>query len=468
MTASILWFRRDLRLADNPALAAALEEGPVIPVYVHSPEDEGDWAPGGAQRWWLHESLTALSRSLEDRRSRLVIRRGPAAEVIPTLAAETGAVAVHWNRLYEPDLVARDKDLKSRLTEDGINAVSHNGALLAEPWTIETTAGGPYKVFTPYWRSFQKSVHPGSPRSAPVTIPGPQTWPEGESVADLGLKPGRDWIDGLAEAWTPGEEGAMDRLVTFTDERVDRYGTDRDLPSRPGTSRLSPHLHFGEISPRQAWHVTALRQDEPGLRDQVEHFHRELGWREFAHHVLFHFPHTPSEPMDSRFARFPWREDSDRLLEAWKRGRTGFPIVDAGMRQLWKTGWMHNRVRMIVASLLVKNLRIPWQSGAAWFWDTLVDADLANNTMGWQWAAGSGADAAPYFRIFNPIRQAEKFDPEGRYVKAWVPELAGLDGKALHAPWQSGEHERCGYPAPVVDLKTSRQDALDAFAAIKG
>jgi deoxyribodipyrimidine photo-lyase len=353
------------------------------------------------------------------------------------------------------------------LTEDGIAAVSHNAALLAEPWTIETADGGPYKVFTPYWRSFQKAVRPDPPRDAPVSLPAPEPWPAGEALDDLGLEPRRDWIDGLAESWTPGEAGAMDRLIAFTDGPVGQYAEGRDIPARPGTSRLSPHLHFGEISPRQAWHATGLRQDEPGLRGQVEHFQRELGWREFAHHVLYHFPNTPSKPMDPRFEDFPWRKDTGELLEAWQRGRTGFPIVDAGMRQLWKTGWMHNRVRMIVASLLVKNLRIPWQAGAAWFWDTLVDADLASNTMGWQWAAGSGADAAPYFRIFNPLRQAERFDPDGQYVKTWVPELAGLDGKALRAPWQTGDHERCGYPPPVVDLKSSRQEALDAFAAIK-
>ena len=469
MPATIVWFRRDLRLADNPSLAAALERAqPVIPVYVHSPEDEGEWAPGGAQRWWLHESLAALSRSLEECGSRLIIRHGSAAEVIPDLAADAGADAVHWNRLYEPALIERDTGLKASLAEEGISAESHNAALLAEPWTIETASGGPYKVFTPYWRSFQKSVRPEPPRTAPASIPAPGAWPAGQSLDTLGLKPRRDWIGGLADAWTPGEAGAMERLIAFTDRPVERYAEARDIPAEPGTSRLSPHLHFGEISPRQAWHATSLRQDEPGLRDQVEHFQRELGWREFAHHVLYHFPETPSRPMDRRFENFPWRADSGELLDAWKRGRTGFPIVDAGMRQLWKTGWMHNRVRMIVASLLVKNLRVPWQSGARWFWDTLVDADLASNTMGWQWAAGSGADAAPYFRIFNPVRQAERFDPEGRYVKTWVPELAGLDGKPLQAPWRNGDHERCGYPAPVVDLKTSRQEALDAFGTIKG
>ncbi len=468
MQPTILWFRRDLRLTDNPALADALQRGrPVIPVYVHSPGDEDEWAPGGAQCWWLHQSLLQLQGSLAEKGSRLIIREGPAAAVIPALAAEVDAGAVLWNRLYEPALIQRDSALKTALAAEGIETVSFNAALLAEPWALETGAGGPYRVFTPYWRTFGKTIRPAPPLPAPATMPPPERWPSGLGVGDLGLMPTRNWIEGLADCWTPGEAGAVEQLVTFTDGPVARYGSDRDVPAEPGTSRLSPHLHFGEISPRQAWHATALRQDEPGLRDQVEHFHRELGWREFAHHVLFHYPDTPSEPMDARFARFPWRRDSEELLRAWRRGRTGFPIVDAGMRQLWQTGWMHNRVRMIVASLLVKNLRIPWQTGAAWFWDTLVDADLASNTMGWQWAAGCGADAAPYFRIFNPLRQSERFDPDGRYVKTWVPELASLEGKALHAPWLSGDNERCGYPAPVVDLKTSRQEALDAFAAIK-
>ncbi len=463
MNTAIVWFRRDLRLSDNPALVAAAEEADaVIPVYIWSPEDEGEWAPGGAQRWWLHRSLAALGQVLEDRGSRLIIRRGPAREALAGLVAETGAGGVFWNRLYDPALVERDTRIKSDLAGAGVEARSFKAGVLFEPREIRTGQGGPYRVFTPFWRACQKHPEPAAPLKPPSHLPAPADWPSGHAVEALGLLPDIPWHESLEAAWTPGESGAHGRLGAFVQHGLIGYGEDRDRPDREGVSRLSPYLHHGELSPRQAWHAVAAQRGEAPEKD-VEAWLRELGWREFAHHVLFHFPRTPSEPMHEKYAAFPWREDHEEMLEAWRRGRTGIPVVDAGMRQLWSTGWMHNRVRMIVASLLVKNIRAPWQAGARWFWDTLVDADLASNTMGWQWSAGCGADAAPYFRIFNPVTQGEKFDPEGKYVKRWVPELGDVPAKYVHRPW---ERPPPGYPAPVVDLKSSREEALAALKSI--
>jgi deoxyribodipyrimidine photo-lyase len=461
---ALCWFRRDLRLADNPALVAALENAEsVLPVYIWSPEEEGEWAPGGAGRWWLHESLAALDASLRARGSRLLLRAGPAAETLAALAAESGAEAVYWNRLYEPALVQRDTAIKSRLRDAGVEARSFKAALLHEPWELATGKGDPYRVFTPFWKAALKLAEPAPPRAPPAHLRSPARWPAGPALEELGLLPGVRWYDGLAEAWTPGEGGALARLDAWCGDGLGRYAEGRNRPDRDETSALSPYLHHGELSPRQAWHAATARRGEVSERD-LECWLRELGWREFAHHVLYHFPRTPTEPMYEKYVAFPWRADHEDMLEAWRRGRTGIPIVDAGMRQLWTTGWMHNRVRMITASLLVKNIRAPWQAGARWFWDTLVDADLANNTMGWQWSAGSGADAAPYFRIFNPVTQGEKFDPRGDYVKRWVPELAALPPERVHRPW---EQPPAGYPAPVVDLKRSREEALAALASLR-
>ncbi len=463
MKTAIVWFRRDLRLSDNPALAAAAEWADrIVPVYLWSPGDEGEWAPGAAARWWIHESLGHLAGNLQSRDSRLVIRRGPAEEVLPELVRETGAGGVFWNRLYDPTLVERDSRIKSRLRDSGLEVNSYAAGLLFEPWTICTGSGGPYRVFTPYWRACQKRPEPEPPLKPPDALPGPEAWPESLRVADLQLLPRIPWYRSLAEAWTPGESGAHGRLGAFIQHALEGYASDRDRPDREGVSRLSPYLHHGELSPRQVWHAVAARRGQAPERD-IEAYLRELGWREFAHHVLFHFPKTPTEPMYEKYADFPWREDHDDLLDAWRRGKTGIPMVDAGMRQLWETGWMHNRVRMIAASLLVKNIRAPWQAGARWFWDTLVDADLASNTMGWQWSAGCGADAAPYFRIFNPVTQGRKFDPEGRYVKRWVPELAERPAKKIHDVL---ERPSDGYPEPVVDLKASREEALAALKSV--
>ena len=474
MSVAIVWFRRDLRLTDNPALAEALAAADaVVPVYVHAPEEEGAWAPGAASRWWLQRSLDSLRRALAARGSRLVIRHGPSLAALAGLAEETGAASIHWNRLYEPAIVERDKQIKQALGERGLHGASSNGHLLFEPWAVRTLSGDPYRVFTPFWKTCLRSIDQvGPPLPAPRRLPAVREDLPGEDLESLGLNPRVAWDEGLAKAWRPGEAGAAAALQRFCDEAIGDYGTGRNRPDRAGTSRLSPFLHFGELSARQA--LVAARV--PGIGDSAgaESFIRELGWREFAHHLLFHFPHTPDAPLDARFERLDWRRDPGQL-QAWQRGATGYPIVDAGMRELWHTGWMHNRVRMIVASLLTKNLFMPWREGARWFWDTLVDADLANNTLGWQWTAGCGADAAPYYRVFNPVLQAEKFDPERRYIRRWVPELAALPDKWVHCPWLAPEQvlDAAGvalgstYPMPIVDPRASRDEALQRFAMLK-
>jgi deoxyribodipyrimidine photo-lyase len=448
---TIVWFRRDLRLADNPALAAACESpGRVVLVYVHAPDEEGDWPPGAASRWWLHHSLARLSDSLHARGATLHLRTGPSLTALRELVRDTGARRIVWNRLYEPALAARDASVTTALEADGLEVETFNAALFVEPWETATAQGAPYRVFTPFWRSCAARLD-----AMPAPLPPPAsiacaTGPErGPTLDDLGLLPKLRWDAGLAAAWTPGEDAAQRRLEEFCATALHGYDAGRNRPDLPGTSRLSPFLHFGEVGPRQC--LVAVRNallDRPSAQGAAESFVRELGWREFAHHLLHHFPRTATEPLDQRFARFPWQPDP-RLLEAWQCGRTGYPIVDAGMHELWATGWMHNRVRMIVASLLAKNLRQHWLEGARWFWDTLVDADLASNTLGWQWTAGCGADAAPYFRIFNPELQAARHDPDGTYLRRWLPD-ASRD-----------------FPAPIVDFRESRAAALAAYAAIK-
>ncbi|MCG6941141.1 MAG: DNA photolyase family protein [Thiohalocapsa sp.] len=474
---AIVWFRRDLRLADNPALATALERcAQVIPVYIHAPGEEAPWQPGGASRWWLHHGLTALAADLADAGSRLVVAQGESLSALRRLIQATGAVECHWNRLYEPATIARDTAVKQALRGDGLHCDSHNAAMLFEPWTVQTTAGEPYRVFSPYWRQCaQKLTDVAAPLPAPGALPPVPAALESLPIDALGLLPRIRWDQGLADTWQPGAAGAAARLRRFLGQALDAYGERRDLPGEPGTSQLSPHLHWGEIGPRQV--LAAVRDARADITaGGAGSFLRELGWREFSMQLLFHFPHTPAEPLDTRFAGFPWRTDgAEGLLEAWQRGQTGIPIVDAGMRELWHTGWMHNRVRMVVASLLTKNLRLPWQEGARWFWDTLVDADLANNTQGWQWTAGCGADAAPYFRIFNPVRQGERFDAGGDYVRRWCPELAALPERLIHQPWTAkpalleglGVQLGRDYPAPMVDLQRSRDEALAAYEQIK-
>ena len=474
---AIVWFRRDLRLADNPALAAACERaGRVIALYVHSPEEEGDWEPGAATRWWLHRSLEQLSSALRAKGSALVVRRGPAVESLLAVARESGATQVYWNRLYDPAIVARDTKLKSALRDAGLACESFNAALFFEPWEIRTGQGGPYRVFTPFWKACRVQLDTlPTPVAAPKRIAGPERSPSSLPLAELDLLPRLAWDTGMREAWHPGEAGALDRLESFCQATMARYDDGRNRPDQPWSSRLSPFLHFGEIGPRQC--LAAVRNallDAPAANASAESFVRELGWREFAHHLLHHFPATTNAPLDTRFEQFPW-EPHAGWLRAWQRGRTGYPIVDAGMRELWTTGWMHNRVRMIVASLLTKNLRQPWLDGARWFWDTLVDASLANNTLGWQWTAGCGADAAPYFRIFNPVLQAERYDPARAYIRQWVPELARLPDSHIHRPWQAsasmladaGVRLGVDYPQPVVDFPESRVAALAAYAQIR-
>ncbi|WP_430436508.1 cryptochrome/photolyase family protein [Oceanibaculum nanhaiense] len=477
-TPVLLWFRQDLRLADNPALCAAMASGQlVLPVYILDDETPGAWRTGGAARWWLHHSLAALSRDLDALGLPLVLRRGDSRQVIADLVSETGAAAVYWNRCYEPFARKRDETIKAALKRDGIAARSFNSALLHEPWTVENKAGEPFRVYSAFWRACLAKDGPEAPLPAPEALTStPTPAPQGDRLADWALLPtAPNWAKGFEAAWTPGEAAARDRLTGFLDAAVNRYKTERDRPDIEATSRLSPHLHFGEIGPRQIWHATQAAMAAGGVSGaSALKFLSEVGWREFAHHLLYHNDTLPDHPLRPEFADFPWHENGDALA-AWQRGRTGFPIVDAGMRELWATGWMHNRVRMIVASFLVKDLLIPWQEGEAWFWDTLVDADLANNAASWQWVAGCGADAAPYFRIFNPVLQGEKFDPDGAYVRRWVPELAKMPASHIHKPWlapddvmrQAGVTLGETYPTPIVDHGTARDRALDAFSRIK-
>jgi len=468
MSTALVLFRRDLRLTDNPALSAACAaHAQVLPIFIHAPDEDGNWTAGAASRWWLHHSLAALESQLHAQHAELHLHQGNTLDVLRELIYSSGATAVYWNRLYEPASIARDTHIKSALREQGIAVHSHNAALWCEPWQIATQQGDPYKVFTPYWRNLRPQLQAVDPLPEPA-LPGWNKLQGGLPLAALDLLPRVRWDNGLAETWQPGEAGAQELLDIFGDDAIGNYAQARDLPARHGTSRLSPHLHYGEISPRQI-HAELDRQAQRvdvKRRPDIEPFLRELGWREFAHHLLFHFPQTPTTNFNPRFADFTWAPPDDALLARWQQGRTGIPLVDAGMRELWHTGWMHNRVRMIVASFLTKNLRQHWQYGARWFWDTLVDADLANNTLGWQWVAGCGADAAPYFRVFNPVTQAKKFDPDGVYLRRWLPELTDAPLALLHEPWKDADLlNRSGYPAPLVDLGQSRQRALDAYGA---
>ncbi|MFM7108900.1 MAG: cryptochrome/photolyase family protein [Planctomycetaceae bacterium] len=473
---TIVWFRHDLRLDDNPALVAAAARGRVVPVFIWAPDEEKPWEPGAASRWWLHASLERLAVTLDKAGAPLVIRSGPSLESLRAVARECSATHVAWNRRYEPAVVNRDTAIKKALAGDGLEAESFNGSLLFEPMHVATKEGKPYQVFTPFWRALLARDEPAEPADAPRKLRGVARPPRGVTLDSLGLLPAIDWAATMRATWMPGEAGARKRLDAFLDRRLAAYGTERDRPDHEGTSALSPHLHFGEISPRRVWHaVRAAAGGRPAAKvtGSPEVYLRELGWREFASHLLFHFPHTTDAPLRADYAKFPWARDPVGL-RAWQRGRTGFPVVDAGMRQIWKTGWMHNRVRMVVASFLVKDLRVSWLEGARWFWDTLVDADLAANTLGWQWAAGCGADAAPYFRIFNPTSQGGKFDPAGDYVRTWVPELAKVPAADVHEPAEADEAvlARAGvtlgrdYPEPIVDHAEARKRALEALATV--
>lgn len=478
---ALLWFRDDLRLSDNPALRAAIDQGPLICLYIL--DTSAERRPlGGAARWWLSRSLTALSNAIAAKGGELLILRGDPAELLPDVVELTGSRYVAWNRRYDGAAIALDKGLKARLSEAGVEVESFNANLLNEPWQVTTKAAGPFKVFTPYWRAVRECGEPSASLPAPGKLSKAELPPalhkQALTIAGLALEPtSPDWAGGLRETWTPGEAGAQGRLDIFLDETLAGYREGRDLPDRLSTSRLSPHLRFGEISPRQIWHATRAALETgntPGSASDAEKFFSEIGWREFSYHLLFHNPDLASVNYDRRFDAMAWEKD-EAGLTAWQKGLTGYPIVDAGLRELWQTGWMHNRVRMITASFLIKHLLTNWRAGEAWFWDTLVDADPANNPASWQWVAGSGADAAPYFRVFNPVTQGEKFDPKGAYVRRFVPELAGLGDKFIHRPWeapasvlkQAGIVPGRDYPKPIIALDFGRRRALDAFAALR-
>ena len=450
----ILWFSQDLRLADNTALGAALASGrPVIPLFIlHEAADGRPW--GAASRWWLDKSLRALDADLRERGSRLILRRGDPAMVLPALAEQLGAQVV-WNRLYGPAAVERDGALKAEL-----HARSYNASLLVEPWRVRSGSGAPYAVFTPFWKAAQAAITDDSLEPAPRRLPAPEVWPDSDDLAAWRLHPSApDWSTGFG-GWRPGEAGAQARLKTLL-TRLQAYAERRDRPDLDATSGLSAHLHWGEVGPRQ---VRAAVRSQLASQADADKFLAELGWREFNHALLHQHGDIARRNLRPAFDGFPWRRD-EAGLKAWKAGRTGYPLVDAGMRQLWATGTMHNRVRMVVASFLIKHLLIDWREGEAWFWDALVDACAANNPAGWQWSAGCGADAAPFFRIFNPTAQGERFDPHGDYVRRWVPELERLPAAAIHKPWLSGGAR--GYPAPIVDHARARARALEAFAALR-
>ncbi len=474
---TLVWLRQDLRLADNPALyEAATRSAAVVPVFIWAPQEEGDWPPGGASRWWLHHALKALRDDLQQRRARLILRRGPSLETLRALIDETGAGAVYWNTRYEPALRKRDEKIAEALRAEGITVATFSARLLHKPDAVRTMSGGPYHVFTPFWKKIRSTLI--VPDLLP--IPGldattaPARQPASLPLGTLALLPKIDWAEGLRATWTPGEQHARQRLAYFLDARLSDYDDARNRPGHDGTSTLSPYLHHGELSPRQVW--TAVKNEmHNGVTPQAaESWLRQIAWREFSYHLLHHYPETPTAPLKTQFKDFAWTRDAE-ALERWQKGQTGYPIIDAGMRQLWRTGWMHNRVRMIAASFLTKDLMIPWQDGARWFWDTLVDADLANNTMGWQWSAGCGADAQPFFRIFNPVSQGERYDADGAYIRRWLPELAALPNTYLHKPWTAPTDALHtanlslgrDYPTPMVDHAVARDRALAAYQKIR-
>jgi deoxyribodipyrimidine photo-lyase len=459
---TLMWFRQDLRLADHAALTAAAAKGPVIPVYILDDETPGDWKIGAASRWWLHRSLDNLSQKIP-----LVLCEGRSDEVISKLLKETGATALHFTRDYAPWSGALEQRIKVICEEHNATCHRYGGFLLHEPEDIRNGSGQPYKVYSPYARACFAAGDPRALKPAPK-IEFAKHNIKSAKLSDLKLLPTKpDWSAGLAQTWQPGEDHAVSLLHTFLDEALMDYAEGRDRPDKPFTSRLSPHLHWGEISPHQIWHATrsVMAKANGGLDRSGEKFLKEVLWREFSYHLLHHLPHFPDQPFKPEYADFPWVYDEE-AFKKWQKGQTGYPIVDAGMRELWHTGIMHNRVRMIVASFLIKDLLIPWQDGERWFWDTLVDADIGANSTSWQWVAGSGADASPYYRIFNPVLQGIKFDPDGEYVKKWIPELRHVAKEFIHAPWEMSNFPP-NYPARMVDHAFARDRALEAFKKIK-
>ena len=469
---AIHWFRQDLRLSDNPALDSATQYETLIPIYILDEVNSGEFKMGAASKWWLHQSLTKLNESLD---GKLLVYQGNPHEILNKLIEEQEVSYVTWNRCYEPWRIYRDKEIKRNFEDKNVAVESFSASLLWEPWTISKDDGTPYRVFTPFYK--KGCLNSEEPRLPAGKVDLSNLYSEdlsSGSITDLNLLPTIKWYKSFEEEWNPGEIGAEQNLNSFLDSGLLNYKEGRNFPSQEFVSRLSPHLHFGEISPNEVWYRAKTKEGISGIEKSLAHFHSELGWREFSYYLLYHFPDLPNKNFQEKFDIFPWQENEE-FLALWQKGNTGYPIVDAGMRELWQTGYMHNRLRMIVGSFLVKNLLIDWRFGERWFWDCLVDADLASNSASWQWVAGSGADAAPYFRIFNPITQGLKFDPEGEYTKKYVPELRDLPNKYLFSPWEAPENILAdagielgkNYPKPMVDLKLSRETALEAFATTK-
>lgn len=469
---AIHWFRQDLRLSDNPALDSAAQYETLIPIYILDEVNSGEFKMGAASKWWLHQSLTKLNESLD---GKLLVYQGNPHEILNKLIEEQEVSYVTWNRCYEPWRIDRDKEIKRNFEDKNVAVESFSASLLWEPWTISKDDGTPYRVFTPFYK--KGCLNSEEPRLPAGKVDLSNLYSEdlsSGSITDLNLLPTIKWYKSFEEEWNPGEIGAEQNLNSFLDSGLLNYKEGRNFPSQEFVSRLSPHLHFGEISPNEVWYRAKTKEGISGIEKSLAHFHSELGWREFSYYLLYHFPDLPNKNFQEKFDIFPWQENEE-FLALWQKGNTGYPIVDAGMRELWQTGYMHNRLRMIVGSFLVKNLLIDWRFGERWFWDCLVDADLASNSASWQWVAGSGADAAPYFRIFNPITQGLKFDPEGEYTKKYVPELRDLPNKYLFSPWEAPENILAdagielgkNYPKPMVDLKLSRETALEAFATTK-
>ncbi len=466
---AIVWLRQDLRLADNAALSKACDEcDEVIPIFIHDTNPQSISRLGAASNAWLHESLKSLAADLKKRGTTLVLRKGDAFEVLEDLVQTTKATHLFWNRCYEPAIRERDEKIKSHF-KNAMEVRSFKGNLVFEPWEVLKKDDTPYRVFTPYWKKSLLEERRPDPISVPSDLKGMTNPPESLSLEGLKLLPTKepDWHSPMMSFWRVGESAAMKTLKEFLEDCVIAYKAERDFPAISATSTLSPYLHFGEISPGQIdFFARKFAGTDPERLEAITPFLRQIAWREFAYYLLFHFPHTLDQPLNKKFERFLWSQDYQDDLQKWKLGITGYPIVDAGMRELWATGTMHNRVRMLVASFLTKNLLIPWQEGETWFRDTLVDADLANNAMGWQWVAGTGVDASPYFRIFNPRLQSKKFDKEGSYIRRWVPELRDVDKKHIHDP-SADLAEACNYPLPIVDLKMTRDRALARYKEMK-
>jgi len=472
---AIYWFRDDLRLNDLAGLSAAAERGPVVALYIWDEKVSEEWRIESASRWWLHKSLAALEAALTEQGIPLTLRSGNTATVLEEVCRSVNAKAVYCSRQYQPWAGQLEQSLRDKLSQHDVALKRYPGTLLHEPEAVATGAGTPFKVFTPFWRACLRRPDPQMPLATPTLSPCP-TPVQSETLNSWNLLPTEpNWAHGWEDLWCPGEDGAHAALEQFLAHHVIDYGDGRDIPSARSTSRLSPYLRFGNISPRQVWHAAqASKVFEPEASSAADKFLSEVGWREFCYHLLFHFPTMPDEAFNPKFSYFPWGTDQQHLT-AWQRGQTGYPIVDAGMRELWATGFMHNRVRMVVASFLTKHLLLHWREGESWFWDCLLDADLASNACGWQWVGGSGADASPYFRIFNPIAQGEKFDKAGTYTRQWVPELQSLPDKFLHKPWEAppevladaGVSLGENYPSPIVDHKTAREAALGAYATLK-